>query len=102
MAILLLKLVTNETVISDVATTPEGRFKLTKPVTLRLFPSNLAGGQPTLGFAPFPEFCDVENQQPVLLEPLHVVYTCKPDENMISEYNRMVDMEQSSTGIITG
>jgi hypothetical protein len=104
MAVKLLKLMTGETVVSNVTPTPEGRMKLSMPVTLRMYPPKIAGAEPSLGFAPFPEMADLDYPEPILLEPLHVVYSCVPDKQLISEYNAMVkDVGAGATsGIITG
>ena len=102
MAVMAVKLVTGEEVIADVAPTKEGRLVLNKAVTLRMFPSQIAGGQPSMGFQPFPTLGSHTNPAPITLEPLHVVYTYIPDDELVSEYNRMFTEGVDSKQIITG
>lgn len=93
MAIKGMKLVTGEEIIADVENSGDNRFKLTNPVQLRVVPPQLAGGSPSMGFVPFPPFG--EQKQNVLIEPLHVVYTYDPVEDIISNY------KQTFGGILT-
>jgi hypothetical protein len=103
MAIQILKLVTGENVLGEVTPTPEGRMKVTEPVTIRMYPSQIAGGQPTLGFAPWPDFADLSKQNVVFVEPLHVAYSYVPSPELISEYNGMIsNLSKTTSGIITG
>ena len=102
MKLLALKLVTGEEIIGQVATTPEGRLAVTKAVMLRMFPSKIAGGQPSMGFTPFPSLADHNVVSTVLLEPLHVVYTYAPDPELATEYTRMYDEGLNPQQIITG
>jgi hypothetical protein len=72
------------------------------PVTLRMFPSQIAGGQPSMGFQPFPALANMDEVSTVFLEPLHVVYAYVPDQPLVDEYNRMFTEKTSSAQIITG
>jgi hypothetical protein len=89
-----IKLVTGEEVISEVANMPDGRLVLKNPVQLRVVPPQLAGAQPSMGFVPFPSFGT--QGEKVLVEPLHIVYTYTPDEQIVANYNQMF-----GSGIIT-
>jgi hypothetical protein len=103
MTIKILKLVTNETVLADVGVNASGQLILTEPVTIRMYPTQIAGGQPQLGFAPWPDFADYDTNQ-VLVEPLHVAYYYTPNKEMIEEYTKMISevSGKTTTGIITG
>ncbi len=101
MKVMALKLVTGEEIIGQHSTTPEGRIQMTGPVTLRMFPSQIAGGQPSMGFQPFPPLASMDRVSTVFLEPLHVVYAYEPDEPLVEEYKRMFSGE-GSPQIITG
>jgi hypothetical protein len=92
MAIKGLKLVTGEDVISDVENSGDNRYKLTNSVQLRMVPPQVAGGQPSMGFVPFPPFA---SKGPLLLEPLHVAYMYEPIEEIVDNY------KQTFSGIIT-
>jgi hypothetical protein len=96
-----IKLVTGEEVIAQAQQTQSGQIKVSMPVQIKLMPPQIQGGPPSLGFAPWPEYA-VEGS-PILLEPLHVVYTYTPDTGIVSEYNAMQNQEKTSTNqIITG
>ena len=94
MNILGIKLVTGEEVIAVVIRLPDGRLSLKNAVQLRMSPPQIAGGQPGLGFTSFPTF-SIENQS-IMIEPIHVVYSYSPDESITHNYNRMF-----GSGIIT-
>lgn len=94
MNILGIKLVTGEEVIADATRLPDGRLSLKNAVQLRMAPPQIAGGQPGLGFTPFPAF-SIENES-VTVEPLHVVYSYNPDESITHNYSQMF-----GSGIIT-
>ena len=89
-----IKLVTGEEVIADTIRLQDGRLSLKNAVQLRMAPPQIAGGQPGLGFTPFPAF-SVENEK-IEIEPLHVVYSYTPDANITHNYNQMF-----GSGIIT-
>lgn len=89
-----IKLVTGEEVISEFSNLPDGRFVLKNPVQLRVVPPQIAGGQPSMGFVPFPAFGQQSEQ--ILVEPLHIVYTYTPDEQIVANYSQMF-----GSGIIT-
>ena len=94
MSILGIKLVTGEEVIAKVENSGDNRLKLNNPVMLRVVPPQIQGGPPSMGFVPFPAFGE-PNGQPVLIEPLHVVYTYTPVSDIVDNYN------QWNTGIVT-
>jgi hypothetical protein len=100
MTVMAIKLVTGEEIIGDASATPEGRISVSNAVTLRMFPSQIAGGQPSMGFQPFPTLA-ISRRTPMMFEPLHVVYSYVPDEELVIEYNRMFE-EGASPQIITG
>jgi len=102
MSVIGIKLVTGEEIIGQVAQTQAGQLKVSLPVHIKLLPPQIQGGPPSLGFAPWPEYA-VEGS-PILLEPLHIVYTYTPDESIVSEYNAMQTGEEtpSTPQIITG
>lgn len=93
MAIQGIKLVTGEEIIADIENSGDNRFKLTNPVQLRMVPPQIAGGAPSMGFVPFPAFG--ENDKPILIEPLHAVYTYTPVSDIIDNY------KQLNSGIVT-
>jgi hypothetical protein len=94
MNIMGIKLVTGEEVIADADRLSDGRLLLRNAVQLRMAPPQVAGGQPGLGFTPFPAFA-VEKEN-IAIEPLHIVYTYSPDESIKHNYNQMF-----GSGIIT-
>lgn len=103
MSIIGIKLVTGEDVIGDAGITKDGQIQVSLPVQIKLLPSHIPGGPPSIGFAPWPEY-GLEGA-PVLLEPLHVAYKYKLDPSILSEYNTMQSQgEQKTTSqqIITG
>ena len=102
MAILGLKLVTGEQLFGDVEKTQDGRIRVRLPVTLRLMPSKIQGGEPSMAFVPFPEWADPESNLPLYVEPLHVAYTFVPYKDLILEYNALSQGENGSPQIITG
>ena len=55
-----------------------------------------------MGFQPFPTFASMKQPSQLLLEPLHIVYTYVPDEELVQEYERMYNEGSSSQQIITG
>lgn len=89
-----IKLVTGEEVIADFSMLPDNRIQLKNPVQIRVMPPTVAGGQPSVGFVPFPTFSD--RASTVLVEPLHVVYTYDPAEEITFNYNQTF-----GSGIIT-
>lgn len=93
MAIKGVKLVTGEEIVADVENSGDNRFKLTNAVQLRMVPPQVAGGQPSMGFMPFPAFG--EQKSTLLIEPLHVVYIYDPVEDIVTNY------KQAFGGIIT-
>lgn len=101
MTIQIVKLMTGETVLGKISASAEGRVQIAEPVTIRLFPSQIAGGQPTLGFAPWPDFAD-DKTDTFFVEPLHIAYSYVPNDELIGEYTKMVSQVKSTTGIITG
>ena len=104
MTIKLLKLVTGEEIVAEMSNTKQGQFQLKTPVTIRVYPSQISGGQPSLGFAPWPSFADLTKPVVVNIEPLHVAYYYTPNSELISEYNGLVTELSggSKSGIITG
>lgn len=91
-----IKLVTGEEVIADVTNSGDNRYCLTNPVQMRVIPPQIPGGQPSMGFAPFPTFAVQKKDSQMFVEPLHVVYTYTPDEQIVANYNQMF-----GSGIIT-
>ena len=57
MKVLGVKLVTGEEVFGT-CVADQGRLKITNPVQLRMMPSQIQGGQPSLAFVPFPQLAD--------------------------------------------
>jgi hypothetical protein len=94
MNILGIKLVTGEEVIADTIRLQDGRLSLKNAVQLRMTPPQIAGGQPGLGFTPFPTF-SIQNES-VMIEPIHVVYSYNPDESITHNCKQMF-----GSGIIT-
>lgn len=99
MTVLGIKLVTGEEIFGKTTTLPTGQLKVEVPVILRSFPPTIAGGQPSLGFSPFPPMSS--HGKPVILEPLHIIYTFEPYAELIEEYHNMISGE-SQPQIITG
>lgn len=101
MSILGIKLVTGEEIYGKTEITTEGRIKVSDPVILRMIPSQLQGGQPSMAFVPFPQMMD-ENRRQIFIEPLHIVYQFVPYAELISEYTQLVEGKQGTAQIITG
>ncbi len=91
-----IKLVTGEEVIADLSMLPDNRIQLKNPVQIRVVPPQVRGGEPSMGFVPFPTFSGQKNNNTVLVEPLHVVYTYEPAEEISHNYNQTF-----GSGIIT-
>lgn len=104
--IVALKLLSGEDIISAGEITPEGRFKLVRPVCVMQTPASVPGAPPSLAFIPFPTYADHSKNEPLLIEPLHVVYTYTADKEMCDEYISMLDGKPnepvSTNQIITG
>ena len=96
-----IKLVTGQEIYGEVTITNDGRLKIDLPVALRMVPSQLQGGQPSMAMVPFPEMGDPESAT-LVIEPLHVVYTFKPFPELVSEYNKISKGESNASQIITG
>ena len=101
MKVLGIKLATGEEIFGMAEYIKTGQLKVEVPVLLRSFPSTIAGGEPTLGFSPFPQMANHNNPTPLLLEPLHIVYTFAPYDELIEEYQNMIGGTQQPQ-IITG
>jgi hypothetical protein len=86
MNILGLKLVTGEEIISNVEYTTDGKYKLINCVQLRIVPPQMRGGEPSMGFVPFPALAKISSQNFVEIEPLHVVYSYTPDDSVVENY----------------
>ena len=104
MKVLGVKLVTGQEFFADCEYTTDGRLMAKGPVSLRMVPSTIQGGQPNMAFVPFLELADHNKLQPLLIEPLHIVYTYTPAEDFIVEYNNIFSGENTGTTsqIITG
>ena len=101
MKVLGVKLVTGEEIFGGCEAV-EGRLKMTNPVQLRMMPSQIQGGQPSMAFVPFPQMAD-EKFTEMFIEPLHIVYQFVPYPELISEYTNLVAGKTSATQqIITG
>jgi len=102
MKIMGIKLVTGQDVFGIFEINRKGQVELTKPVTLRMMPSQIQGGQPSMAMIPFPEMAD-HDAGPLVVEPLHIVYTFTPFDELVEEYKHIVAGETtSSKQIITG
>ena len=86
MNILGLKLVTGEEIVSNVEYTPDGKYRLVDAVQLRIMPPQMRGGEPSMGFVPFPALAKLSSQNFVDLEPIHVVYSYTPDDSVVDNY----------------
>ena len=103
MQILGVKLVTGQEFIAKCEKTQDGRLKATGPVAIRMVPSTLQGGEPNMAFVPFLELADHDQLQPLFIEPLHIVYSYVPYQDLITEYNNIFNGENTGTKqIITG
>ena len=96
-----IKLVTGEEIFGETVILSDGRFLISTPVVLRLMPSQIQGGQPSMAFVPFPQFLD-ENDNKLIIEPLHIVYQFTPIKDLVSEYNNIVKDNKGTQQIITG
>ena len=101
MKILGTKLVTGEEVFGEVEIMQDGRFSITNPVALRVVPSQIQGGQPGMAFVPFPQMAD-DNFTEMHIEPLHIVYTYTPYQDLIDEYHNIFKQDRGTKQIITG
>lgn len=96
MNIIGLKLVTGEEIISNLEYTEDGRFKLINALQLRVMPPQMKGNEPSMGFVPFPALAKMnENNNIVVIEPIHVVYSYTPDDNIVDNYRAVF------SGIVT-
>lgn len=103
MSIFAHKLVTGDEVIGETSKLDDGRLLIVKPVSIRMFPSQLQGGEPTMGFVPFPALCDPEKNNPLIVEPLHIVYSYEPYGELVESYKQMVTSQTTGNKqIITG
>lgn len=91
-----IKLVTGEEVIAEVSVSRDNRLVLKNPVRLQVVPPQVAGASPSMGFAGFPTFSEQKSNKEIEIEPLHVVYTYIPDEQIVLNYNAMF-----GSGIVT-
>ena len=97
-----IKLVTGQEIYGSVYVMADGRLRIDFPVALRMVPSTIQGGQPSMAMIPFPEMAD-HTAGPLYIEPLHVVYTFTPFQELISEYNNISNGDnKGSSQIITG
>lgn len=96
-----IKLVTNEELFGQTEILSDGRFKITNPVALRMVPSQIQGGAPSMAFVPFPQMAS-EKSNSLLIEPLHIVYQYTPYTELVSEYNNLVEDGKGTPQIITG
>jgi hypothetical protein len=102
MKVLGVKLVTGQEFFANCEYTTDGRLKATGMVSLRMMPARIQGGEPTMAFVPFLEMADHEPPQSLLIEPLHIVYTYVPYQDLITEYNNMFTQNTGTQQIITG
>jgi hypothetical protein len=103
MSVLAVKLVTGQEFFAECTRTQDGRLMAKGPVSLRLVPSKIQGGEPNMAFVPFLEMADHNEMQPLLIEPLHIVYTYTPAQDFVEEYNKIFFGENTgSKQIITG
>lgn len=103
MKVLGVKLVTGQEFFADCEYTKDGRLMAKGPVSLRLMPSKIQGGEPQMAFVPFLEMADHDTLQPLLIEPLHIVYTYTPASDFVTEYGNIFSGENTgSKQIITG
>ena len=91
-----IKLVTGEDVIGEASFTAQGQLMVKNPVKLRMVPPQLQGGEPSLGFAPFPRFGLQKSDTVIMFEMLHVAYMYDPVEEISQNYNQIF-----GSGIIT-
>ena len=57
-----IRLVTGEEVFGIVEIMTDGRFIINNPVSLRMIPSQIQGGQPGMAFIPFPQMMDEDRK----------------------------------------
>jgi hypothetical protein len=101
MKVLGVKLVTGDEIFG-ICEAVEVRLKISNPVQLRMMPSKIQGGEPSMAFVPFPTMAD-ENFTVLVIEPLHIVYQFVPYQDLISEYtNLMSGQKNTAQQIITG
>lgn len=96
MSIFGLKLITGEEVFANVQKDNTGRFILTNCVSIRMMPSRIQGSEPQMAFVPFPPFSDPEKQQPIAVDPVHIVYFYKPADDIVENYKTMFSQEPAS------
>ena len=93
MTIKILKLVTGEEVLGDVEVGPDSTYSVTDPVGVTIVRQQ--GGQPGVGFTPFPLHRLGDPNQPpengyVIDLPAHsVVYSYEPAQDFIDNYNQI-------------
>lgn len=103
MNILGIKLVTGEDVIANVDYTSDGKYKLNNAVQLRVVPPQVRGGEPSMGFVPFPALSKMSDKNFVEIEPIHVVYSYTPEDSVVDNYRAVFSgIVTPSKQLITG
>lgn len=102
MKVLGVKLVTGEEIFGG-CEVDAGRLKISHPVQLRMMPSQIQGGQPSMAFVPFPQMA-ADGFTEMYIEPLHIVYQFVPYDGLIEEYNNLISGKTTpaTQQIITG
>ena len=96
MSIYGLKLISGEEVFANVQKDTGGRFILTNCVCIRMMPSRIQGSEPQMAFVRFPSFSDPEKQQPVAIDPVHIVYFYTPADDIVQNYKSMFTQEPAN------
>jgi hypothetical protein len=100
MKVLGVKLVTGEEIFGACEAV-DGRLKISNPVQLRMMPSKIQGGEPSMAFVPFPSMA-AENFTDMMIEPLHIVYQFVPYPDLVTEYQGLLSGKSTTQQIITG
>ena len=97
-----IKLVTGDEIFGHTEIMQDGRFIIKKPVAIRMMPSKIQGGEPSMAFVPFPTMAS-ENFTEMMIEPLHIVYQFVAYPDLVTEYQALLSGNNSGTKqIITG
>lgn len=87
MNILAMKLVTGEDILGEIESESETQFVLENPVNIAVVRGT--GGQPSVGFAPFPLHAEQKKGSTLAIEKKHVIYSYVPAEDFINNYNQV-------------
>ena len=87
MTIIVLKLITHEEVLGEVATETPTTFTIRNPVAIAVVRGQ--DGTPNVGFAPFPTHANHGKNSTIDIDKKNVVYYYIPADDFIENYNQI-------------